>query len=224
MLKRIIAASMVSTGIVEGMNLLTGLENEKRYEQLLSTMQEANSAFTADKFWAYGCNCQLAQSIDEPSRGSPKDALDSACKRYKDCIRCAAMEFGEECPNEFVKYRIRKQGSGLSCKDNSGTCKRALCECDKMFAELHAAVADQYDQQFHTFDGGFETADECAPNPPKPTQNPTDIQCCGPNQGPKQPFNANSNKKCCADGTIKTDCEVTTEYVTTTEEPAGNGY
>lgn len=73
---------MVSIGIVKGMNV-PGLDDEKRYNQLVDVMVLANGDFTAAKFWAYGCNCQMAQSIADPGRGTPKDALDSTCKRYK---------------------------------------------------------------------------------------------------------------------------------------------
>lgn len=76
------------------------------------------------------------------------------------------MEYGDTCVNEYTKYKIRDQSAGLTCKDDAGTCKRALCECDKMFAELHANVADEYDEQYHIFDGEFEPEDECQPGDP----------------------------------------------------------
>ena len=33
------------------------------------------------------------------------------------------------------------------------------------------------------------------------------FQCCGSDDGPKLLYNGNGNKKCCADGTVKVDCE-----------------
>ena len=76
------------------------------------------------------------------------------------------MEYGETCVNDYTKYRIREQSAGVMCKDDEGTCKRAKCECDKMFGELHSNVADQYDEQYHIFNGGFVPADECPPANP----------------------------------------------------------
>ena len=74
------------------------------------------------------------------------------------------MDYGETCVNEYYSYKIRDQKAGLTCKNDAGSCARALCECDKQFAEAHAAVADQYDSQFHIFNGGFVPEESCPPD------------------------------------------------------------
>ena len=79
MFKKIIVATFCLSDAMS----VPGLDDSDRYDQLLSTMQIFNSGFTAEAFWAYGCNCQMTHNIADPARGSPKDALDSTCKRYK---------------------------------------------------------------------------------------------------------------------------------------------
>ena len=43
--------------------------------------------------------------MSDPGHGPPVDALDTVCKAYKDCVKCARMEYGEMCIGEFVQYR-----------------------------------------------------------------------------------------------------------------------
>ena len=74
------------------------------------------------------------------------------------------MDYGETCVDEYYGYKIRDQRAGLVCKNDEGTCSRALCECDKQFAESHASVAAQYDSQFHIFNGGFVPEESCPPD------------------------------------------------------------
>lgn len=61
----------------------------------------------------------------------------SACKQYKECLKCARDEFGDMCIGEFVRYGLNSRNGPPTCNDNAGTCGRALCECDKMFAQNH---------------------------------------------------------------------------------------
>ena len=73
------------------------------------------------------------------------------------------MNHGENCINadEYQKYILRNKKDRLTCKNDVGTCQRDICECDKLFAELHAAAADEYDEQFHIFNAGFVPEDQC---------------------------------------------------------------
>lgn len=191
-------ATCVSGGI------LAGLQNDKRYEQLVETMTMANPDFSVDTFWAYGCNCLMLSTLGESGHGPAVDMIDSTCKKYKDCIRCVSMEYGEVCVEDDLKYRIRETNKGdISCKDDALTCKRAICECDLLFAQAHADVADQYNQDFHMYSSmiGWDPEEQCYL--PGSTSVP---KCCGPEEGPKLLYNSASDKKCCADGTIQLDC------------------
>ena len=63
----------------------------KRYFQLKSMMDYFNDDFDERKYWAYGCNCLILgdRPMSDPGHGLPVDALDSICKAYKDCVKCA---------------------------------------------------------------------------------------------------------------------------------------
>jgi len=129
------------------------LEQEKRYFQLTDMMKHYNSDFDERKYWTYGCNCLILgdRPMSDPGYGPPVDALDTVCKAYKDCVKCARMEFGDMCIGEFVKYRYGYTNGEVQCKDKSRTCKRALCECDALLARSHNAKKDVFDIKYHMF-------------------------------------------------------------------------
>jgi len=181
-------------------------EGSKRYNQLVSMMENFNPSFDEKKYWSYGCNCLVIgdRPMSDPGRGKPVDAMDTTCKRYKDCLKCARMNHGEACIGEFQQYgmRITKAGNVI-CKDDAGSCNRALCECDAMFAQEHVQTIDSYNEDYNLFYSqiGWDPEDQCITNP-GPGSDP---KCCGAADSVYVLYNAN-NKKCCSDGTVKTDC------------------
>merc|ERR1712226_1449900 len=100
--------------------------DEKRYFQLVDMMSHYNPDFDERRYWTYGCNCLILgdRPMSDPGHGPPVDPLDTVCKAYKDCVKCARMEYGEK---DGDKY----------CKDNQSGCGRSLCECDLAFAKAH---------------------------------------------------------------------------------------
>ena len=55
--------------------------------------------------------------MSDPGLGAPVDELDTTCKRYKDCLKCAMAEFGQNCLPEFVRYGFRNTpANGPECK------------------------------------------------------------------------------------------------------------
>ena len=60
-------------------------EGSKRYNQLVSMMENFNPSFDEKKYWSYGCNCLVIgdRPMSDPGRGKPVDAMDTTCKRYK---------------------------------------------------------------------------------------------------------------------------------------------
>ena len=99
--------------------------------------------------------------------------------------------------------RITKNGEAM-CRNDEGTCERALCECDAMFAREHVAASSVYTDDNHMFYSktGWNPEEECIAG-----GGSTDPKCCGTPAGPYFLFNGNNpNKKCCADGTVKADC------------------
>ena len=93
--------------------------------------------------------------MSDPGKEPPVDALDAVCKQYKDCLKCARMEYGEQCIGEFQRYSYKIFRAGpnkgeVKCnnnpkKDELQGCKRKLCECDAMFAKLHVASKERFD-------------------------------------------------------------------------------
>jgi hypothetical protein len=96
--------------------------------------QVFDSQFDNKMITDYGCNCpELGdRPLSDPGRGAPVDDLDKVCQKFKQCTKCAKEEFGEECISEMIRYQFAK--STADCKDKKGSCERALCECDRMFA------------------------------------------------------------------------------------------
>ena len=89
-------------------------EGSKRYSQLVSMMENFNPDFDEKKYWAYGCNCLVLgdRPMSDPSKGQPVDEMDTTCKRYKDCLKCARMNHGDVCIGEFHQYSMRITKAG----------------------------------------------------------------------------------------------------------------
>ena len=142
--------------------------------------------------------------MSDPGHGPPVDALDTVCKKYKDCLKCARLEHGEMCIGEFIKYDFSinkfKKGQGM-CHNSAGSCERHLCECDAMFAEEHVKKAHVFDADYHIFwstkPNGWEPKDNC----PRGGGGPNDPQCCGTPTGPAVLYNA-ATHTCHADGSV----------------------
>ena len=136
---------------------------DRRYQQLMSMIKFHNPDFDERKYFVYGCNCLMLgkfrawetnlnsigdRPLSDPGHGKSVDALDSVCKAYKNCLKCARMTYGNQCIAEFVKYNYGLQDE-VVCKDNSNSCERALCECDSMFAKQHVEAKDVFSTDYH---------------------------------------------------------------------------
>ena len=114
------------------------------------------------RYWGYGCNCfHLSDRPMTDGLGlAVVDKLDDTCKKYKgsitihdsynmthylshikwiiefksisECLKCAAMEHGDDCVGELVKYKFQVVGDQVQCKNKANTCERSLCECDNL--------------------------------------------------------------------------------------------
>ena len=91
------------------------IEQDRRYIQLKKFMEYYNINFDERKYWTYGCNCHILgdRPMSDPGYGPPVDRLDSVCKQYKDCNKCARERFGESCIGELVQYRYGQNVSVL---------------------------------------------------------------------------------------------------------------
>ena len=95
--------SLASASIVKRED--RALDQEKRYNQLTAMMTHYNPDFDERKYWSYGCNCMILgdRPMSDPGHGPPVDALDTVCKKYKDCLKCARMRHGDSCIPEQVR-------------------------------------------------------------------------------------------------------------------------
>ena len=150
----------------------------KRFGQLVDMMTHINPDFDSQKYWMYGCNCQLTgdKPMSQPGLGKPVDELDSVCKTYKDCLKCARRQFGDGCLAEFVRYDFSTGRGQLQCEDRLGTCHRAICACDRQFAEAHEQTAQVFSLDFHMLLGGWDPNSQCMRNVARPDT--ADLQCC----------------------------------------------
>ena len=178
-------------------------EGAKRYSQLIDQMSNYNPDFDERKYWTYGCHCLMLgdRPMSEMGHGAPKDALDSVCRAYKECQKCARDVHGETCIGEFHRYANTIANGDSQCNDSPGTCTRALCECDKRFAMDHVGVTGVFTNDYHRFYSNpqFLAEEHCVPN----GGGATDPQCCS-NADQSAPFilyNA-LRKDCCTDGTV----------------------
>merc|ERR1712048_696638 len=157
-----------------------GIDNDRRYFQLADMMTHYNPSFDERKYWTYGCNCLILgdRPMSDPGHGKPVDALDTVCKAYKDCLKCARMTYGDQCIGEFVKYKYGLRKDEIVCRDGPNSCERALCECDAMFAQQHVAAKDVFDTKYHMF---------WAQQDGHPYWDPTEAGQCETSGGPTEP-------------------------------------
>ena len=110
----ILAGNLEASRVIEPRSI----DQDRRYFQLMDMFRNYNPDFDQRKYWTYGCNCLILgdRPMSDPGHGPPVDALDTVCKAYKDCVKCARMEYGEMCIGEFVKYRYGYKNGEPVCK------------------------------------------------------------------------------------------------------------
>ena len=108
------------------------IEQDRRYIQLKKFMEYYNINFDERKYWTYGCNCHILgdRPMSDPGYGPPVDRLDSVCKQYKDCNKCARERFGESCIGELVQYRY---GQNVSVLGHNTFCEKYDQICTPAF-------------------------------------------------------------------------------------------
>jgi len=197
--------------------ILANPGSDRRYVQLVDMMEHYNNQFDERKFWAYGCQCLILgdRPMSDPGHGRPIDALDSVCKDYKDCLKCARMNHGSSCIGEFYKYKFGFNSKGdVYCRNRPSkgpedACKRSLCECDAAFARAHPKVKHVFNEDYHLFWStiGWEPKD---PENCKRGHGINDPQCCGTPLTPYQIYNAHPmapNPKQCCNGEVRESCD-----------------
>ena len=108
------------------------------------------------KYCFYGCYCFSKgpkNLLVDAGNGKPLDGPDNSCRHhlvglqhfqlnydsyfYQNCHSCAKRDYGEEKCAVTNGYRFAAKEDAVTgirwieCLNNEGSCKRALCECDK---------------------------------------------------------------------------------------------
>jgi len=95
------------------------------------------------KFCFYGCYCFTKAPFnlkDNAGNGTPMDSADNACRKHGRCHMCATKDFGEDKCDLFRSYRFEAtedpvtKNRHITCLNEPGSCKRAVCECDVQLA------------------------------------------------------------------------------------------
>ena len=108
----------------------------------------------------YGCFC-FNESNAAGGKGQARDLIDQSCKNLFKCQTCIKMDIDNRniLPNTdgscsiTTTYNFNLTKSAVTelpeieCQNLEGTCKRALCECDKRFANELAHSYDTWDSQ-----------------------------------------------------------------------------
>ena len=95
-----------------------------------------NQDFKADSNYynEYGCNCLGNLDRYAIGVGVTLDHIDRGCKMWHTCMKCAQEEYGDQCNSKNNNYRMDIVGGDVQCKNDPDSCKRAICECDKIYA------------------------------------------------------------------------------------------
>ncbi|CAH1251392.1 PLA2G2A [Branchiostoma lanceolatum] len=78
-------------------------------------------------YWDYGCWCGPG------GQGAPVDETDFCCRTHDHCYDALDLppcNWGDA-ETYLVPYQFNIQNKNVTCLDESGSCRRSLCECDK---------------------------------------------------------------------------------------------
>jgi hypothetical protein len=127
------------------------------------------------KFCFYGCYCFAKgpkNLLVDAGNGKPLDNADNACKHHLNCHSCAKRDFGEDkcdVTNGYKFAALEDEVTGIrwiECLNPEGSCKRALCECDKTLAYDLADAEGEWNILHHARWGQFDSALNCARHQP----------------------------------------------------------
>lgn len=207
----------------------------RRFNQLNKMFfSQVNSAFSdkeLDKMIQnYGCHCFRDNERKAVGQGAPVDSIDATCLSLQRCRRCIDMEFygpdDIDAHQEKYRYSIDSQTNAIDCSDPRNTAaQRALCLCDKEFAETLGQVWNDadYNGEYWLFKSNvqdrnnqglavFDRAAVCVG-----TGTGTADACCGADFPNKFPYDSmsrsccdaagqlydESTKQCCSDGVVR---------------------
>merc|ERR1712003_467908 len=118
------------------------MDDPRKLKQLLAQLKHYNGGdFDESRIRGYGCNCFMNDfGMENVSYGKPVNQLDSSCRAYQECLKCAREEHGSHCFPDHTGYKMFFEGKDVTCGNANSTCRRSLCECDKMFATMQLST------------------------------------------------------------------------------------
>lgn len=158
---------------------LTAIPNQfsmaqtRKFKHVVSLILYLQKIPILGKFVYYGCYCFVdAQYNLAAGSGTPVDEIDRSCKNFHDCYKCVQKDFIDEngqdnCNGTTRSYRFRgfedavTQERRIECTNEPGTCKRAICECDKRLALELQEKEFEWNILHHQRWGGFMRDTEC---------------------------------------------------------------
>ncbi|CBY40782.1 unnamed protein product [Oikopleura dioica] len=156
----------------------------------------------------YGCHCNIYDGL-EKGIGKPVDSVDSACKRYYECITCTEMKTSsasEPCVWSDTTYEVGSDENGLACPEeiNSGLdstgCSLDICKCNMQFADDIVAQLESYSED-NTHSNGFDKEAMCEASGQGLGG---DLKCCGQNPFYNLYRDGNGIRECCKGRVLNT--------------------
>jgi len=131
-------------------------QTTRKLLQLANIVRETQTQqYLFERYCFYGCHCIPGYPVHDSTagKGTPQDGIDTTCSKLRQCYYCAKTEEDGECDGVQMSYSwdfIDTDGNGkpddIECKNQEGSCRWKLCQCDRHFAlQLRAHETDYND-------------------------------------------------------------------------------
>lgn len=140
----------------------------RKFRQLKIAVLALQKEQKFGRYCYYGCYClpEGSHNIASGGYGKPLDPIDRACFDFKQCYQCLQDEHDNECAGEDKGYSLNvitdaDGNNSLECRNNPGSCRYNICQCDKRLAEQLSIHEDSWNEDLHSVKGGFVRENEC---------------------------------------------------------------
>jgi len=183
----------------------------RKFKHIASLIMYLQMVPILGKYVYYGCYCFTNAQYDlDAGYGKAVDEIDGSCKNFHQCYNCVKRDFvidkeQANCDGTSRSYRFRgfidpvTNQKHIECLNDPGSCKRAICECDKKLAMDLRENEFKWNIFNHQKWGGFEKESCRIQSRAAMDSSVADKQCCGsyPN---RKPFDLNGPQECCDKG------------------------
>ena len=195
------------------MHLAKLLHHYQRHED-----SNHSSLKTLENFYKYGCHCFQSEAYLHKGQGNSNDFIDTACRNYDICTKCARLDNSESChAYRGYQFSISTNETDNSiiheCRDipeenengSANSCRKSLCECDKKFVTDLLEFRDTYNENYHHI-SGFDSQAQCFSNCQMDPNNPGTCvkydKCCNDKNGHRKPFWSDGGRMRCCDNRV----------------------